>query len=497
MSRTRYSISPYPPLSDIAITVLSLLLVLASTWICAGFFLSPFMHDDLFFIHISLFDYDMKHYQAFIMSLRPVVRALSFEDYWMLRVLYLALAVASGFFVYRILGLLLDPMGRKGLTAVKLLASTLFVSILTYFRGYEVRAEAVANASLLLCGWALLALHDGRWRNGRRLALIASCMFLAALTPLWSLRYAPAAFAFLVAYCMRLKESHGVTTCWKTVSVTFGVALLVYLKMDFLGELMAANKTRNAFPVFSLSSKISGGEWKLAFPAKIGMVLLLTQHYLRKFLGKALGLTDVRLLFPVLLLSGFYGFLIFLDTRPFEFVRTIEWTILFITLGWTYLNETDRKGHWLLWVLSAAMFLLASVEANYKIWKTHNTARLLRYYSKQRSEQELRRLPVEKLIEAMIDNRTIVEQMTSRKVFREKYPDADFYTQSMKRHPVIIRKRYREAFYQGAAVPPDVDTADFKNFMYIGDDIPAKYKPLITDDFYLYREKAWIRRQSD
>ena len=455
-----------------------------------GVFLNPFRHDELHFIYFAKQNSIEGFYRVFMTAINFLVHLIPFETLWILKLINLSLAIILMFVVYQVLDYIIKFKFNNNLW--KLLISLLFVSVLTYFRGFEIRPEGTGNTIALFTYLILLKFYNKNVSFKDDYIWVGLFLVLILFLPFWSVRYSPIAIFLYIMFLIRFKELND----WIHLVIILLVTLLIVIFFIDEFEFMATfNSAVSEFKSieFSLIQKFSYGEWWLSFISKIIILSIIFIFCFFKFYKSNFDVKkSIIILFPSTIICSFYLFLYLFDKRPFEYVRSIEWVCLFISLTWLFLM-TEFKFITFPFIFSGIL-LLTPIESQLKLIRRFNTFERLKNYQNLNIEN-LSTIAPNKLIEVMVLNRNIPEQLYSRKIFSKKFPDSYYFVHNFENHPICLKLGgYETAFF----VLLDQSKIIHRYDKYLFFSFPENHKSTglsysYEKDYYLFNN-VWIRK---
>ena len=393
----------------------------------AEYVITPFMFHDLLRLPWSWWDGDI--------SLA-----------WQLRIFLLVFVLLQGIIIYQLTGLVFPDTWELKLQ-LRLLAGILFVTVMTAFRGFEVRPEVLANTIFLFSGYVVLRLVAlPRLDHIDRLLVLIACIGLVIASAL-SLRVLLPAGVLVAVLAALLSMAHG-ERLWAAIIVFFVMVLVIFIHgieynlLKIIGNASAIQSQRQAF---SLPERLSIGGSRLHIWL-LGIFLISWLTALVSWLSLVRPVGNRRSLLVVLAIFICYAlFMLFLaifDIRPFEYVRSIEWLIL--VLGFFSLLQALLADAHLARLLGPSVVVMAGVlgaityDAMHTLEQYKPTRGILGGLWHSLSREQIRVLSDDKLVQVMVDRRSIFNQIWGRSEYCERYPTGWAMVNDWRDHPICM-----------------------------------------------------------
>lgn len=316
-----------------------------------GVLLGRFRYDETFFIHSGWSAYqqftEIGYFPTTINQFLKLYWTIIDGDMlslWRLRLFLLIFVVCQ-------LALIVDLVSsieladRRVRFVVGLMVAIAFVTIGSGFRGYEVRPEIVPNTVVLLAVAVAFKLDKALKISVRlKIGLLITSIALVVSGTI-SLRHAPgnALLLLMLATCtLKIKPTSVPGVARKNSWIILSVVVLILIAAsgvfvnyfnDITTEFDKVLRFQSAREQRSWLDKltIGGASWHL----ELNAVVIVSCILLFWCANRASGWLYLNILRSITLwltcvAAAFYAFLYVFDSRPFEYIRSIEWTLLFV-----------------------------------------------------------------------------------------------------------------------------------------------------------------------
>jgi hypothetical protein len=334
--------------------------------------------------------------------------------------------------------------GRWFSIAFSVLAAS-FVTLLSAFRGYEIRPEGVGNTLLLLgIFWLLL---DWKINSALRYALyLAICVCLVIAASL-SFRFALPSFFLWIAAAIQMLRNNEVAQLRGVRSLLFAMVLsaasiviIDYLFVDWGHVLEGLQR-------YSLVS--APMDWKTRFTINAwpgyGVFCLMT-------LGLVVGLVvysvvmskavfSVRLVNALLVfsLSSFYLFLFVWDVSPRAYIHSIEWVlILGLSLFSIKAAGFSRRVSFFAFIFFVAALLFLGGRATNDLSANRSSWYFLASAFEALSQGEMARQDDSLLVRYFDHESALPDQINSRREFCARHRGSFVVSGSILYHPICL-----------------------------------------------------------
>lgn len=477
-----------------------LLLILICAWNMVGQLIKPYNHDELHFIFSAVHDV-VPSDNLLSLLIKSTLSILEFNQLWVLKfILAVFVSINLVLFYQLIRNNFLNTQGFKNELLLTFLLSLLAVTVQINFRGYDIRPEFLANTIVLLSFLKLLIFSSKVELTS--LDYLLSFILLAALGVilLLSLRYAPVVAILTLFFLIVLVDKSSTKTAVLVVLTTIFIFISIIVIFDVINTVFAAASFQANRESFSIFRQLSYGEWWLSFPSKILIVLSLSvwisliaiyrlQFGTRKFFQ--------IYSFPISLIVSFYAFLILFDKRPFEYVRSIEWLVLFIAVVWILNKEKDNPPRFInaFRYFVGICFLLAGIEAQYKFITIYNTSQIVAALSQSKSFEIYSNESPQNLVRAIVDNSSAIDQFASRRAYCERFPEYSYLVHRLEYHPICLEMNGINAMYSENFDLSSIadNPSEYAFLSFRPGSISAEYEQLLRETHDLYNE-VWISR---
>jgi hypothetical protein len=473
-----------------------LLLLLAS-----GVFIGTFRTDELFFMHGSWAQYSGSESVAYL----PPTFHLLLVEFWrlvngdilgapILRAILLGIALIQWVGFYYLVKVGFGPGWRTSFSPPALVTSSAMMFVIASFRGYEVRPEVIPNTILIFSFLAIIREKLFLRQRVIDFILLAGLVALISLAPSFSFRYALPAFFLLIlvfyrVWCVQDKR-------WIQLIAYPSVALVVFLAANLIpynlfDEIRRAAELSEGRISKTIWERLTagGGKWYdviliVALFAITYFAVLTTKEAATKGHRRSMVAPFLALL-PLL---SFYLFLFAFDQRPYGYVRSIEWILIFgaaAVIGYENIKigsgaRANVLGRRLLYVLLACTVLSCAT-----LLDQRSPAALVRCISDNLSIDEFRALSDATLVHQMRAPSSLIEQVRSRSVLCGRYPKETVAVESYMDHPICMRDggSYTLSGWGGVADLRKLVAEEFPKLFIVNDDIAREVVRLFPGQY--------------
>lgn len=466
---------------------------------CIGTWFAPFDWDEVFFLHSS-----WANYQDFsLLKNRPadpfidlLTLTWSLIDgvvarAWIFRLIIFLFVFLQGILIYLIAGKIIpNSWSLKG--NLRFLLSIGFIAVTAAFRGYEVRPEVIANTLIIFSGYVLvrLGVEKNEFKNNLLLVLIAGLGLICA--SLISMRHVLPAVVLMVGMIINLwsgcKEKWiniiAVMACWVSFSIfTHLYIYSVLTRIKFAGDFQSVRKPFAIITRLTIGGGIYHPHLVAAF---VVLVIFLVIFYFLKSYRLPAKDRGTNVFVYLICLLVYFAFLFAFDVQPYEYVRSIEWLILFLTflslLHFSIFNVKMTSVFTVGLLISSIFLLFIGFSAIQFVEQRHPSRKTLSELWQTKSFIEIEKLSDQDLARVMLGSLSIFNQVRGRAEFCKRYP-AEFVTVDMyKDHPICMfedrisidmgkrafsNQNFDITKYQFATLPPN----DIRRYDHLGYDL--------------------------
>lgn len=478
-----------------------------------GVIIKPFEHDELHFIYFSIHDNGVTYdsLSDFIGGLVNLF-GITFINYWALKIYIVLLIVVDLILINKILQYILKD--REIIRSISFVTGFILIGVigmLANFRGFEIRPEIIGNTFFLFAFYVLISTKNQAQYTVIDVLKILAAVSCLSFAILFSLRYAPIAFAFILVLLINIFQKTKIST---SIMLLLMIVCLVTIPLSSFGiieSIQNAGAIQAKRYASSIGWRLYIGESWITFTGKIltisGLLYLFfldLRNYGHDFFFKLFSKYN----FPILLVSGFYSFLFIFDVKPFGYVRSIEWLIIGSVTAWIYLSE---KGEFndryfikkrLIWKGIFLSFVISFFGSQYRLFTNFYSPTLISSLVNSKNKKEIKEISDADLITLMVENNSVIEQFSSRQEFCTRFPNAEFRAIRFDYHPIclayggmtpatfeLLNKNLKNEKYcnrNDVYLSFEVNTDD----EYINDDLYECYS-FIQDTY----PPVWIRKQ--
>ena len=337
------------PVLRLFFSAIFLLLVAVTLYPTYGVLLGRFRYDEIFFIQNGWSAYNKYIFLSYFQPILSLIMKQYWEivngnvfDIWLLR-FYLLFFVAAQWCLVAKLADFIAIKNRLAKSIFNFSAATIFVTIIAAFRGYEVRPEVFPNTALLLAALIIFKIESGRPITLlMTIGVVATSVALAVGVAI-SLRHAflNATFFFLLMICYcRLTDFYkliysrqAIFLCLFAIIIIIAIVTtlpLAEIRSQF-EQIAQFQSVREGRPWIEKLT-IGGSDSQIYIKGLIAIsciILVTTNALIRKSsYFSIINNSTIWFLFSIFL---YYVFLFKFDVRPFEYIRSIEWTLIAVT----------------------------------------------------------------------------------------------------------------------------------------------------------------------
>ncbi|MGB6105270.1 MAG: hypothetical protein WBF88_15620 [Pusillimonas sp.] len=446
----------------------------------SGVLLGTFRTDEVYFLANSLaplkeYPYHIGKPPIFEWLLTGFWRVIDgdTERIWMLRLVSWIFVVTQGWLVYRILRLLSrDLPAHWSRFVIEWLFVACYLVIMAAYRAYEVRPEIIANTLLLACSYiALLQAKPSPARWESSIPVLVAGIGLVAMASL-SYRYTiPGTILaiFLLKAAWRNGGQSLLTVCI-VIWLSFALYLNLFLYDVFSSIQEAASFQSSRTPLTVQEKLFLGGtihvyaKWALLFA-----LFILMWGFLRK--ARLSAVSSASPLAPILCLVGYYFFFFVFDVRPYAYVLSIEFLLIFLCTSF-YLNwshSQSRPGTTLrkcLAFLFTVFTLISVIEAIVNLNILRNPTLTIRGFINSAGSDDISNATDVALVRLMVSPYSVLNQSRARHEYCRRYPEGTALVHTYMLHPICMRDGGSRAL-AGWGGSIDLFAMDLAQFQYI------------------------------
>lgn len=336
-----------------------------------GSLLSRYRYDEIWFLHNSWAAY---HEQIGLFYTPPTLGYLlkqfwsltggDISKLWQLRIVAFVFVLAQAASVFYLTAHI-KIKNQFIQLLIPIVATLVFLTLSVNFRGFEIRPEIIPNTIILLSAVAIFRLSSPSCSVASSRSIFVIISFLLLISSSISIRHILPNLCLATLVLIAASEGNKLNAnkSWKiffsiAIVLFFAalLALLIHNEQLLNGVRQTIKFQFERTPRNWIDKLIIGGTASQLF-AKCTIistcVLLLAFYRSRYHVG-------LGLLFSLIL---FYLFLFILDVRPFEYIRSIEWTLLIILSAFAFSEATKNtiQNHYMISRIDRIILFMAFV----------------------------------------------------------------------------------------------------------------------------------------
>lgn len=414
-------------------------------YLCLGTLLGPYEYDEIYFLYESWITSNGNAFREFAAT--PI--RLFFSKIWLIlhgevkhswffKFLIIIAAIIQTYCIFKSLIYIFNKYKQKILLSFTL--SSAFISASILFRGFEIRPEVIGNTALIITAYGIIKLTNNIKINFFTLAY--TTLFLTLGLSASTRHIIPIAifsiFFYLLAY-LNSKE--------KILCITFiliFILLNIYINVilfNFIEFIKSAKSFQISREPFNYSYRLITGSSIFYF---VNLTILsITSLYLSlkvNFFKKDISFSIVASLLTIIY---FYLFIYFFDIRPFEYIRSIEWSLTFILILFILDSLKNHSSSVLSYkipiLIIIGSFILICIEVSNLYRSKNNSYQTLMSLFYSKDAKDLRRLNDSDLIITMVSSLSILDQIQGRDIYCARYPKGIVIVDSWKFHPICLK----------------------------------------------------------
>lgn len=323
-----------------------------------------------------------------------------------------------------------------------------FVTVLSAFRGFEIRPEGLGNTLLLFAFlWLALDRKIDNWISYSQFLAVSVLLVLAASM---SLRFVLPAFFLWVAVVMQmhwnnqLKRIRGIYAFLLVGGICILVATaVVYLLVDWNQVRESMGRHANTAVPMSAMTRFTINVWAgyklIGVICIMGAVLGAVCATCQSKATVRLRIVNGLLILPLL---SFYFFLFFWDSNPRGYIHSIEWVLIFGLALFSVRTAvvSIRASALVLFVLTSALYLLSHGAIN-ELFSSRNTEYFLKNNLKALDAQGWVDKSDSSLLKDFDINKGLVDQVESRREFCMRHAGSFVVAGIITAHPICLIDR--------------------------------------------------------
>lgn len=368
---------------------------------------------------------------------------------WGLRAINFVLAIAQSFFIYSVWHRALQGLVKKPHFLSIFIAAGYFVMCAS-FRGYEIRPEILPMTFFLYSVFVSVKISYAPKLNYWYWFLIISALMGLVVASSVSVRFMlPCIWMYLaLAWQAFQKQSLGEhVKWWASILAPLLLALFIngvwinLIELYFVGLLERSNK-----PHFDWLRKLTIGENSYFF---LLLKILLSMVFFSILMAKIRQQkiihwvqSECRVVALVMSLISFYLFLILIEFRPFEYVRSIEWGLWAVLVPCTlpacasYFEPKSNNQFIsaLIMMIVATIGLLSSLN----LYTSRNTWQELTTLAQSDGWEQLSQQSDDLVISRLVSG-SLLDQVRGRQLYCQRHPQEQAVVHDWSLHPICMR----------------------------------------------------------
>lgn len=414
-----------------------------------GVIIKPFEHDELNFIYFSIYGNSVTHayFTDFIGDLINVFN-ITFTNYWTLKIYIILLILIDIILINKIL-IYINKESEQIRNISFVTGFTLIgvIGMLANFRGFEIRPEIIGNTFYLFAFYVLISTKNHAQYANKDVLMIFAAVSCLSFAIVFSLRYAPISFAFIVAFLINIFQKTKISISIVLTLIIFSIVIITLLSSGMIESIENAGATQAKRYSSSIGWRVYIGENWITFTGKILAILGLLYLFLidlRNSGNEIFYKLFSKYNFPILLVSGFYSFLFIFDVKPFGYIRSIEWLIIGSVTAWMYLAEKDEFNdrcyikRRIIWKCIFLSFFIGFIGSQYRLFTHFYGPTIISSLVNSKNDKEIKEISDAELISLMVKNNSVIEQFSSRHEFCTRFPNAEFRAIRFSYHPLCL-----------------------------------------------------------
>jgi len=423
---------------------------------------------------------------------------------WMLRPFAAFLLSIQVLCIYRIATYFSCPP-KEYLYAIiiKIVIALSIVTIINSYRGYEIRPEIFPNTAILFSAALIAKLQHVKLLSISNFFQILLACLLLTIGGSMSFRHTLPSLLVTIPLLLVVHRSTNYSRSRLLTLLVICGLMAAYINFS-LNDILALLKISinrpnlQSIEYFNRLSRLEmghGGIWAMlirlalaSYPLYI-FIMLIKQLGIKKFTQ-----THITFMFITFALLSYYFFLLIFDTAPYEYVKSIEWTLITVAVFFAYSVGSDLTNNGTalknLFSIISLLILLTFLMSTHELIKNKNSIKHLMGLSRSHSYQEVFMM-TNRGVAAIMFNDSILDQLRSRAVYCSRHPNGIALIHYFTSSPICLRDG-GSVYYSGFRGFIDPNLINFEIFDFLIMPVNSMPPKTIDRTKMIFINGAWI-----